>query len=168
MNIGLLILRLVVGLTMAAHGSQKLLGWFGGPGPAGTSGMMESLGLRPGRLHATLAGAAELSAGVLLVLGLLTPLAAAMVIGVMTVAVGTIHYSKGFFMQNGGFEYNLVLAAAALCLAFAGPGALSLDHAFGIAWAGGSWGTSALIVGLAAGGIALLLRNPGTARAPAH
>jgi putative oxidoreductase len=130
--------------------------------------MMESLGFRPGRLHATLVGATEMSAGVLLVLGLLTPLASAMVIGVMMVAVATVHLPKGFFLEKGGFEYNLVVAAAALCLAFVGPGAFSLDHAFGIAWAGGSWGTSALIVGLAAGGIALLVRNPGTSRAPAH
>src|SRR5678815_1050474 len=88
MDIGLLVLRLAVGLTMAAHGGQKLFGWFGGYGIAGTGGFLESLGFRPGKVHAGLAGTAELLGGLLIALGLLTPVGAALVIAVMVVAIG--------------------------------------------------------------------------------
>lgn len=102
MDLGLLIVRLVIGITLAAHGSQKLLGWFGGGGIAGTGPFFEQLGFRPGRLHAALAGIAETGGGLLLAAGLLTPLAAAAILGVMVVAVGSVHGKKGFFLQNGG------------------------------------------------------------------
>src|SRR5512135_1192075 len=111
MEIGLLVLRLVVGLTMAAHGGQKLFGWFGGYGLSGTGGFLESLGFRPGRVHAALAGLAELGGGLLLALGLLTPLGSALVLAVMVVAVGSVHLPKGFFVSDGGAEYNLVIMA---------------------------------------------------------
>src|SRR5438132_1502899 len=103
MDLGLLIVRLVIGLTLAAHGSQKLLGWFGGGGIAGTAPFLEQLGFRPGRLHAAFAGVAETAGGLLLAAGLFTPLAAAAVIGVMVVAVGSVHWGKGFFLSTGGF-----------------------------------------------------------------
>jgi putative oxidoreductase len=163
MELGLWIVRLVIGLTLAAHGSQKLFGWFGGGGIAGTGPFVEMLGFRPGRLHASLAGIAETAGGLLLAAGLLTPLAAAAVIGVMVVAAGSAHWGKGFFMGNGGFEYNLVLAAGALGVAFTGPGAISLDRSLGISWSGGSWGLIALLLGLLGGTAELVARKPAPA-----
>jgi putative oxidoreductase len=159
MGIGLLILRLVVGLTMAAHGCQKLFGWWRGGGIEGTAGFMEKLGMRPGRQFAVIAGACELGGGLLMAWGLFTPFAAALLIAVMVVAVGTVHGRNGFFSQEGGFEYNLVLAAAALSLAFTGPGTLALDNIF--FWYRNSvgWGFAALALGLIGGGIPLAVRS---------
>src|SRR3954452_1167487 len=108
MDLGLLMLRLVVGLTLAAHGAQKF-GWFGGPGLAGTAGFFEGLGFTPGRRHALAAGGFETGGGLLLALGLLTPLAATLVASLMIVAAGAVHYRAGFFLMTGGYEYNLVL-----------------------------------------------------------
>jgi putative oxidoreductase len=159
MDLGLLILRLVVGLTLSAHGTQKLFGWFGGYGLAGTGGFFEQLGFRPGRLHAAVAGFAETAGGLLLAAGLFTPLAAAAVIGVMVVAVGSVHWPKGFFVSNGGFEYNLTLAAGALAVALTGPGAFSLDRSLGISWSGTSWGFGALLLGVLSGAAELLTRK---------
>jgi putative oxidoreductase len=165
MDLGLLIVRLVIGITLAAHGSQKLRGWFGGYGIAGTGSFLEQLGFRPGRLHAALAGIAEMGGGLLLAAGLFTPLAAAAILGVMVVAVGSVHWSKGFFVHNGGFEFNLALAAGALAVAFTGPGAISLDRALGLSWSGNSWGLIALVLGLFAGAGELLTRKPAPAAA---
>jgi putative oxidoreductase len=159
MDLGLLILRLVVGSVYAAHGGMKLFGWFGGGGLAVTGGIFENLGFRPGRLHAFLAGITELGGGALLVLGLLTPAAAAVLIGVMLVAGVAVH-SKAFFVQKGGFEYPLVLATPPLVLAFTGPGSISLDHAIGLATSGTGWGFAALAAGLAAGLVSLSSRRP--------
>src|SRR6266540_6067060 len=97
MNIGLLVLRLVVGLTLAAHGAQKLFGWFGGYGIAGTGQFLEQLGFRPGRLHAAQAGIVEVVGGLFLAAGLLTPAAAAAVVAVMLVAAVSVHVKNGFF-----------------------------------------------------------------------
>jgi putative oxidoreductase len=168
MHIGLLILRLVVGMTMAAHGSQKLFGWFGGGGIAGTAPFMEQLGFRPGRLHAALAGLSEAGGGLMLALGLFTPLAAAMIVSVMLVATVTVHLAKGFFLQNGGFEYNLTLATGALALAFTGPGAISLDAALGIDWSGNGWGVTALVLALVGSAAQLLTRTRLPVQAPVH
>src|SRR5580765_1363950 len=112
-DLGLLMLRSVVGLTLAAHGTQKLFGWFGGYGLAGTGGFMEQLGFRPGRRAALMAGLSETVGGLLLALGAATPLAAALIVGVMLVATFSVHWTKGFFNHNGGYEYPLVLATAA-------------------------------------------------------
>lgn len=155
MELGLLLLRSVIGLTLAAHGAQKLFGWFGGYGLDGTGGFMESLGFRPGRRHAFMAGAVETGGGLLLALGLLTPFAAAAVVAVMLVAAITVHVKAGFFVTGGGYEYNLVLAAAALAIAFTGPGALSLDAALGVSLSGALWGAGALVAGLAGGAMQL-------------
>src|SRR5687767_14756728 len=147
MAIGLLVLRVVLGLTLAAHGMQKLAGWFGGYGLKGTGQFFEQLGFVPGKRSAFLAGLAETGGGLLLVLGLATPAAAAAFVATMLVAVVTVHGKNGFFATQGGYEYNLVLAVAALSLAFTGPGALSLDGLLGIEFAGAAGGVSALVAG---------------------
>src|ERR1700746_3968889 len=122
MDIGLLLLRLVVGLTIAAHGAQKLFVCFGGPGLDGTGQFLETIGFRTGRRQAAMAGLAEMVVGLVLTLGFLTPLGAASVIIVMIVAIFSVHINKGFFGQNGGYEYNLLLATAALTIALTCPG----------------------------------------------
>jgi putative oxidoreductase len=166
MSVGLLILRLVVGLNLAAHGAQKLFGWFGGYGIAGTGQFLEQLGFRPGRLHAAQAAIAEVGGGLFLALGLLTPVAAAALVAVMFVAAVSVHLKGGFFLQGGGYEYTLVLGGAALALAFTGPGALSLDQALGISWSGVTWGLGALAAGLIGGAVPLVARKaPGTSTA---
>jgi putative oxidoreductase len=165
MDIGLLILRLVLGLTMAAHGSQKLFGWFGGYGLAGTGGFFESLGFRPGRTYALIAGLGELVGGLLLALGLLTPLGAALVISVMVAAIGSVHVPKGFWNHNGGYEFNLLVVAAATALAFIGPGAYAAQPAEALGIEAWKLGLGALVVGVLGGGGALMTRHPA---APAH
>src|SRR5215211_6607657 len=100
MELGVFLLRITVGLTLAAHGAQKLLGWFGGHGIAGTAGWLESVGFRPGRRHAILAGATEIGGGALLVLGLATPIGAAIVASVMIVAAIIVHLKNGFFLTS--------------------------------------------------------------------
>jgi putative oxidoreductase len=174
MNIGLLVLRVIVGLYFVGHGAQKLFGVAGGHGLNGTGQFFEAMGLRPGRLNAFAAGAAELTAGVLLALGLLTPLAAALIIGVMIVAIATVHLSKGIWASDGGFELNLVYIAIAFALAGVGPGAWSLDDAFGLDIAGTDWAIGALGVGIL-GAIGPLARralaqrstDPGASATPA-
>jgi len=163
MDIGLLILRLAVGLTMAAHGGQNLFGWFGGYGIAGTGGFMESLGFRPGKVHATLAGLSELVGGLLIALGLLTPVGAALVLSVMVVAIGRVHLPKGFFVSDGGFEYNLVIMSTVVALAFIGPGAYSLDAVQGIELSGWLAGVLAVVAGFVLGIGALASRRPAPA-----
>jgi putative oxidoreductase len=148
MNLALLTIRLVVGLLMAGHGAQKLFGSFGGSGLESTGAVFEKLGLRPGRALALGAGAAELGGGILLAAGLVTPVAAAVVTAVMLVAIWTVHLPKGVWVTDSGYEYNLVLIAASFMLAGAGPGAWSLDHAFGIELAGSGWALASLGAGL--------------------
>lgn len=168
MDIALFVLRVVVGLFFAGHGAQKLFGSFGGHGLAGTAGFFESLGMRPGRRNAIAAGGAEFAAGILLILGLLTPLAAAMVIAVMTVAILTVHLKAGPWATDGGYEYNATLIAIAFALAGAGPGELSLDNAIG--WmpdiTGTGWAFAALGAGIL-GAIGALLSSRAAAQAPA-
>src|SRR5688572_19050958 len=113
MEIGLLLIRLVIGGTIAAHGAQKLFGWFGGYGIAGTGGWLESMGFRPGKLQAAVSGLSEFGGGLLLATGLLTPLGAAAIAGVMLVAIGSVHIANGFFNGAGGYEFNAVLALTA-------------------------------------------------------
>jgi putative oxidoreductase len=146
MDLGLFLLRLTVGLTLAAHGSQKLFGWFGGYGLAGTGQWLESVGFHPGRRHAALAGIAEVGGGLLLALGAVTPLGAAIVASVMIVAAVTAHLKNGFFVTGGGYEYNLVLGVAGLALAFTGPGAWSIDALAGVEAGGLGWGLAAAAV----------------------
>jgi putative oxidoreductase len=126
-SLGLLILRLILGLGLAAHGAQKLFGWFGGYGLKGTGGWLESIGIKPGLLFAALAGLGELAGGLGLALGFLTPLSAVAAILVMLVAIKTVHLPKGYWNSSGGYEFNLLIIAAALSFALVGPGAWSVD-----------------------------------------
>ncbi|WCO65538.1 DoxX family protein [Iamia majanohamensis] len=129
-SVGLLILRVVTGLTVAAHGYNK---FFGGGGIPGTAGWFDSMGMRPnGKVHAILAASTELGGGVLFAAGLLTPLAAAGIVGLMVVAGWTVHRDKGFFIVKSGWEYNLILAVVAIGVATTGPGRYSLDWVVGL------------------------------------
>ena len=134
LGVGLLVLRLVLGVIFIGHGAQKLLGTFGGPGLKGTAGFFEQVAIKPPYLMAVLAGLAEFVGGILVILGFLTPLAALALIGVMIVAVLTVHLKNGFFVTNGGYEFNLALAGMALTLLIVGAGAYSLDSVLGIFW----------------------------------
>jgi putative oxidoreductase len=157
MELALLVLRLVVGLTLVAHATQKLFGWFGGRGIAATGTSYERMGLRPGRLNAMVAGTVESVGGLLIALGVVTPVGAAGLIAVMTVAVLKVTLRNGFFNSAGGFEYNLVLAAAAFALAGVGPGNWSLDNALDIHMTGAGWALGALAVGVLGGLAAVAL-----------
>ena len=166
MDAGILFARVVFGLLMAAHGTQKLFGWFGGYGLAGTAGFFEALGFRPGRFFAATASGTELVAGLLVAAGLLGPIGPALFVTVMIVAAVTVHWQHGLFAQNNGIEMPLLYGVAGVTLALTGPGAYSLDAALGLtnlsaplaAWA-------ALAVG-ALGGVAnLAIRRPVAATA---
>jgi putative oxidoreductase len=134
MDTGLLVARMVLGLLMAAHGAQKLFGWFGGYGLAGTGGFFEQLGFRPGRFFAATAGTTEVVGGLLVASGLLGPLGPALIISVMVVAMATVHWQHGLFAQNNGIETPLLYAVGAMALALVGPGAYSLDALFRLSW----------------------------------
>ena len=124
-----LILRVPVGLILSAHGAQKLFGWFGGNGLAGTAGWLSSMGMEPGLLMAILAGGAEFFGGLALVLGLLTRPAALVAAFTMLVAIFSVHIGNGLFAADGGYEYALTLMVALLALAVQGGGYLSMDNA---------------------------------------
>jgi putative oxidoreductase len=129
MDIGRLFLRGVLGPLFVGHGTQKLFGWFGGHGLEGTGGFFEGLGLRPGKRHATAAGAAEAAGGALLTLGAFTPLASTIVSATMITAIRKVHAPKGPWVTDGGYEYNLAIIAAMTALAESGPGSPSVDDA---------------------------------------
>jgi putative oxidoreductase len=151
MSYGLLLLRVVGGLTISAHGVQKLFGWFGGGGVRGTAGFFENVGFRPPLLLAVLAGLGE-SGGLLFAAGFLTPLAALGMTIVMFNAIAVVHWSKGFFNSNGGLEFPLSLATIAIAVTATGPGRFSIDHAIGwddnisgVWWAVGVAGVAAAV-----------------------
>jgi putative oxidoreductase len=127
LSIGLLLLRVVFGLTVAAHGAQKLFGWYGGPRLEGFSGMLEKLGVRPSRHFALLAGLAEFGGGLLVALGFLNPIGPLAVVGAMAVAIVTVHLSKGFFNSQGGYEFPLAILVTMFVLSITGPGPYSVD-----------------------------------------
>ena len=162
MEIGILLLRLTVGLTLAAHGAQKVFGWFGGYGPDGTGQYLESLGFKPGRRYALAAGWTEILGGLLLAIGFITPLGASLGASVMLVAALTVHRQNGFFVTSNGYEYNLVLGVVALAVAFTGPAAFSVDHALGLSVSGVTWGVAAAAVAIIGALIQLALRRPAT------
>jgi putative oxidoreductase len=164
MKLGLAAVRVVVGLLFVGHGTQKLFGWFGGHGLEGTSGFFEQIGLKPGRKAAIAAGASEAGGGALLALGFLTPLASAALTGVMVQAIRTVHLEKGPWNQEGGYEYPLVLIAAAFAVADAGPGEWSLDHALGLNVKGPLVALAAL--GAGAAGPSLVMRGAEQETAP--
>jgi len=158
--LGLLILRVVVGLTIAAHGAQKLFGWFGGSGMTGWTQAVARLRIRPAQPWAWIAALSEFGGGLLLAVGFLSPLGSLAIAGAMLVAIATVHLPRGFFVTKGGYEFNLTLIAAVAALALTGPGAYSLDAALHvhlpepISLIGG---TIALIIGV---GVTLLSRSP--------
>jgi putative oxidoreductase len=131
MDLGLLILRVVVGLALAAHGSQKLFGWFDGPGLAGTRGFVGSMRFRPTEIWVGAVVLGELGGGLLMALGFLNPIGPLGIIGAMTTATFAAHWPRGFWNGNGGYELPLTNIAAATAVAVAGPGRLSLDGVFG-------------------------------------
>src|SRR5579859_1416559 len=133
LSVGLLLLRLVTGLTVAVHGTQKLFGWFGGSGLDKLRQGFEKQGFQPAWLWSSLVILGEVGGGVSLALGFLTPLGAAGVIGVMVMATFKVHWKNGFIVSKGGFEYTLVLATIGIAIGLAGPGDYSLDALFGIA-----------------------------------
>jgi putative oxidoreductase len=148
MKPGRLILRIIVGGYFFGHGTQKLFGWFGGYGPEGTGQFFESLGLRPGKRHALAAGAAEAGGGALLLTGAATPLAASALTATMLTAINRVHRKNGPWVADQGYEYNLVLIAAALALAETGPGSPSIDDAIGAKWHGPKWALRSLVLGI--------------------
>jgi putative oxidoreductase len=147
MKIGRLLLRLSVGGFFVGHGTQKLFGWFDGNGLDATAKGFEALGLRPGRANAIAAGVAETGGGALLAAGLATPFAASVLTATMLTAIETVHAKNGPWLSKGGYEYNVVLIAAALALVEVGPGGLSLDAARGCERSGSGWALAALLVG---------------------
>jgi putative oxidoreductase len=156
----------VVGLLFVGHGAQKLFGAFGGGGLEGTAGMFDQIGLRPGWLSARAAGTAEFLAGALLALGLVTPFAAAALIGVMIAAVISVHARNGIWNTNQGYEFNAVMIAAAFALAGIGTGSWSLDNAFGFDLHGTIWAIAALAAGIVGGVVAVLAGRISTGREP--
>ncbi|MBN8203201.1 DoxX family protein [Bacillus sp. NTK034] len=127
MDLGLLIIRLVIGVLFIGHGAQKLFGWFGGHGLKGTGGWFDSIGMKPGVMMALFAGLAELIGGILFALGFLTPLAALMIAGTMIMAIVKVHGPNGLWATSNGYEYNLTLISVAIGIALIGPGRYALD-----------------------------------------
>jgi putative oxidoreductase len=148
MRFGLTLLRLVVGGLFVGHGMQKLAGKFGGGGLDATAEAFEGLGLRPGRTHALAAGMAEAGGGALLAAGAATPLSATLLSGTMVTAIRTVHGSKGPWLSNGGYEYNLVLIAIVFALTDVGPGRWSFDATRGRERWGTRWALAQLGAGL--------------------
>ena len=164
MAVGLFLIRVVVGMLLIGHAAQKLFGWFGGHGLAGTGAFFHGIGYRPGRRLALLAGLAELAGGLLLTLGLLTPLAAAIIVGTMIAAAAT-HMRNGLWVQNGGYETPLLYAVTALGVAFTGSGGVSLDRLFGLNWPW-PYGLYAAALGLLAALPFVMMRRRRLAKEP--
>ena len=166
LDLAFLIARVLIGLLMAAHGAQKLFGWFGGHGLKGTGVFFGQLGFHPGRLFATAAALGEFSSGLLITLGLFGPIGPALLIAVMVVAAITVHWRNGLFAITNGIELPLLYSIAALRFALTGPGRYSLDSAFGFRWA---WTPSVIWIALAAGVVGgllnLALRRPPASQA---
>jgi putative oxidoreductase len=131
-DLALLVTRAILGGSIAGHGSQKLFGWFGGPGINGASQMMHHLGFQPGDRFARLASLTEIGAGVLIATGTGGPLGPAMLLATMTVAAGSVHAKNGYWNQNQGYELNVMYALLAVLLSVEDHGALSIDEAIGV------------------------------------
>jgi putative oxidoreductase len=161
MDQGLLLARVVIGLLMAGHGSQKLFGWFGGYGLAGVSGYLESLGFRPGKLFALAASVGEVLSGLLILSGFLGPIGPALMLSVMIVAAVAVHWRNGLFVTSNGIEVPLLYGILGVTLALTGFGRFSLDALLGltllwtpaVVWA-------VIVVGIAGGAASLVLRRP--------
>jgi putative oxidoreductase len=157
MHIGRLVARLVIGGLFVGHGTQKLFGWFGGPGLKGTEQMMGALEMRPTRANAIAAGVSETAGGALLIAGAATPAAASSLIGTMITAIRKVHQDKGVWNAEGGWEYNAVLIAGLVALIDAGPGEFSVDSALGREQWGPAWALAGLAVGAVASSAAIAL-----------
>jgi putative oxidoreductase len=170
MKVGRLLLRAAVGGFFVGHGTQKLFGWFGGQGLQATASGFDSMGLKPGRVNAIAAGASETFGGLGLALGYRTPLAASAIVGTMLTAIDRVHLKNGPWVNKGGYEYNVVLAAAAISLAESGPGVLSLDALRGKERTGARWGLISLLLGVAgAAGVRVFIDSrSGGAAAPSQ
>src|SRR4051812_49719822 len=166
MSVGRLGARLLIGGLFIGHGTQKIFGWFGGPGRAGTEAMMEHIDMRPAKVHALLAGTTETVGGTLLAAGLATPLASAALTGVMTTAIKKVHLPNGPWAANGGWEYNAVLIGAVTALAETGPGTLSLDHLLGTERSGPAWALAALATGVGTAALTMAIGRRGRSSLP--
>jgi putative oxidoreductase len=167
MTLGRFILRLLLGGLFIGHGTQKLFGWFGGSGLEATAQGFESMGIRPARQQALVAGVGEAAGGAMLALGLLTPLGAASISGSMLTAIRRVHAPKGPWITQGGYEYNLIVLGLAFALAERGPGPLSLDRALGIEVSGLPWALAALAAGGAGSQLSHTIAESAAQEAPA-
>ncbi|MBV9971940.1 MAG: DoxX family protein [Candidatus Eremiobacteraeota bacterium] len=159
-DFGLLLVRVIIGVGIAIHGSQKLFGWFGGHGIKGTGQFMESLGFRPGVAFATLSGLGEFVGGVLVLFGFLGPVGPALIVSVMTVAIVTVHLRNGFLSSNQGYELPLVYIAGALAAAFTSSSIFTLDHLLGVTLLHSNAATWACVaIGLVAGVLTVFVRR---------
>lgn len=161
--LGLLVLRIVGGGVFAAHGAQKAFGWWSGPGFTGWQGAMERMGLEPAAFWAAVSTGAELVGGLLLVVGLLTPLAAAALVGQAVVMIVQVHLPKGFWNSKGGIEFALTLGSIALALVIMGAGTLSLDRAFHLVYPV-ALRAALLALGIVGGAVAVALPRLGISR----
>ena len=162
-DVGLFVARIVFGLMIAAHGAQKLFGWFGGYGLAAVTGYFETLGFKPGRPFAFVAAASEVIGGLLVALGLFGPIGPALMLAVMIVAAFSVHWANGLFATANGIELPLLYATAAVTLTLTGFGAYSLDALLGFSSLSAppvAWG--ALVVGIVGGLVNLAIRRPVT------
>lgn len=164
-DLGLLVLRLAVGVVFAAHGAQKAFGWWDGPGWNGWNAVMERIGFRPTQPWAAISIAAELGGGLLLILGLLTPLAATLVVGQLVVIIIKSHWKNGFWNRANGYEFPLALLGGAIAIGLVGPGSVSLDGLGGLA-ANDGLRMGLLLVG-AIGGLLSVAASLRTSPAPA-
>ncbi len=162
--LGLLILRLVVGLILAAHGAQKVFGWWGGPGIAGWAGGMNRMRIRPAFAWGWISALSEFLGGLAVAAGFLAPLGSLAIAAAMLVAVALVHWPKGFWNSKGGVEFNLLIIGVVTALAITGPGALSLDAAIGIHLPEPLTLVGGTIAMLAGVGVALGTRSPAEAR----
>ncbi len=165
MKIAKLLGRLFLGSIFVAHGTQKLFGWFDGPGIDGFAKGLEKMNMKPGRPNAYAAALAETGGGAAVALGAFTPAAAAALIATMITAIRTVHLKNGFFAANGGYEFNLSLIAALLILVDGGPGELSLDAALGLDDTGPGWALTAAALGVAGSTLAMAAGARGTSEA---
>jgi putative oxidoreductase len=160
-DLALLILQLGVGLTFAAHGAQKVFGWWGGPGLSGWEGAMAHMGFRPARLFAVTSAFTELGGGLLLAVGLLTPLAAAALVAQAVVIIGHVHLPNGFFNARSGIEFPLLLGLGAAAVGLAGASAISVDAMLGLRVEPSTL-VLAVVAGIAAGFVTLAIRRLGS------
>ena len=162
-DVGLLILRVLIGLVFIAHGSQKVFGWFGGPGLKGFTGWMGSMGLKPASIWGLMGALSEFGGGILLTLGLLNPLGPLAIIGAMLMAIGLAHWTKGFWSSKGGYEFPLVLLVVSAVLGLLGSGSYALDTLLGIALPATLIFWGGLVLAVIVTAIGLNMHHPQTA-----